>query len=599
MDHPFSGTITLSVDATDTVHHVFRTHEIIPVQASGDVVLFYPRWEVASHSPTGPIWSMAGLKISGSGRRLRWRRDPLDPYAFHVTVPKDVSKLDLSLEYLSPDSGAVEIADNLITLTWSRTLLYPAGWYTRNIPVQASVTLPPGFQYASALDLDSSEGSVRRFLPVDLETLADTPLYGGRYTLHFDLAPGSAKPVSADLFADAQNDLSFDPGRLDRLRAGIAAVQHVFGLGHYRHYDMLISLSDKIPPDGGLEHQASSEVNLPANDFLDHGRRISDETLFTHEYVHSWNGISRQGEGMWTPDLNASKRDDSLWVYEGQTELWGIVLSARAGLMSRQEALDLLAVYAAVQQARVGRVWKTLSDTTNDPIYMIGHTISTRDWQRREDYYGGGVLLWLDVAMKLRQFSEGRVGLDDFAHRFFGGDDGSSVIQTYQTKDVAETLNGLVPFDWASLLAAHLETHDTDRLLDGISEGGYRLIYTRSPSLVFNQEAEGDLDLSYSLGLRVREDGRVSSVAWNSPASRAGILPGARIKTVDGRTFTPTGLAKATDQSGTTPVTLGICLDDVMRMVTLSYRGTLRYPHLQRIPDTPDRLGAMLKNTHP
>jgi len=82
---------------------------------------------------------------------------------------------------------------------------------------------------------------------------------------------------------------------------------------------MLVSLSNRLISDGGLEHQASSEINLPANYFLDPGRSVSNETLFTHEYAHSWNGVSRQGEGMWTPDLNAPKYDDSLWIYEGQT----------------------------------------------------------------------------------------------------------------------------------------------------------------------------------------------------------------------------------------------------------------------------------------
>jgi len=586
--------ITLSVDATDTVHHVFHARETIPVSAPGDIVLFYPRWEVASHAPTGPIWSLAGLEITGSGKRLDWRRDPLDPYTFHVVVPGGVSALELSFQYLSPLSGPVEITDDLVTLTWSRTLLYPAGWYARDIPVRASVTLPEGFLSASSLDRNGAGGRVTRFRPVNLETLADSPLYAGRHALHLDLAPGAAKPVTADLFADDAEDLHLDPRRLERLRAGVRAVQDVFGIGHYHYYTMLVSLSNQIPPNGGLEHQASSEINLPADYFRDPDRRVSDETLFTHEYVHSWNGVSRQGEGTWTPDLNAPKRDDSLWIYEGQTELWGVVLAARAGLMTHQQALDLLAVYAAVQQASVGRAWKALSDTNNDPIYMIGHAIPQRDWLRREDYYGGGVLLWLDVAMKLRRLSQDRVRLDDFAHRFFGGNDGSDVIRTYRTGEVARTLGALAPLDWSSLLAMHLGTHDADHLLDGLTEGGYRLIYTRTPSAVFTQEAYGDLDLSYSLGLSVGADGHVSSVIWNGPAYRAGVVPHARIEAVRGQPFSPAVLAGATDRSAEVPVTLGLRVDGVARMVTVPYRGTLRYPHLERIPRTEDRLGAFL-----
>lgn len=597
-DHAFQGSIALSVDATDIARKVFRIHETIPVQAPGPLTLFYPRWEIASHAPTGPIWAMAGLLVTADSRRLEWYRDAVDPYAFHIDVPHGARQVDLSLQYLSPNSGAIEMTPELLTLTWSRTLLYPAGWFARDIPVQPSVTLPAGFKFASALNPLDHQGSGRggtiRFQPVSLEVLADSPLYAGRHTLHLDLAPGAAAPVMADFFADTDTDLAVDGARLAHLRAGIRAVSQVFGHGHYRRYDMLVSLSDHIPPDGGLEHQASSEVNLPADFLLNPNRTLSDETLFTHEYVHSWNGVSRQGVGIWTPDLNTPKRDGLLWVYEGQTELWGVVLASRAGLLSRQQALDLIADYAATQQARVGRVWKTLADTTNDPVYMIGHPIVQRSWQRREDFYGGGLLLWLDVAMTLQRLSHGEVALDDFAHSFFGGDSIDVTIRTYDDANILDALNGLAHFDWRALLAAHLDAHDDHALLEGLEQGGYRLIYTNAPTRVSTQEANGDADFSYSIGLIARPDGRITAVGWDGPAYQSGLAPGARIESVGSQAFSPAALSAAIDSDATAPIRLGIGVDDAHRTVVIPYHGPQRYPRLERISGTPDLLGAFL-----
>jgi predicted metalloprotease with PDZ domain len=147
-------------------------------------------------------------------------------------------------------------------------------------------------------------------------------------------------------------------------------------------------------------------------------------------------------------------RDSLLWVYEGQTQYWGIVLAARAGLLSPQESLDGLAIVAATyDQLRPGRDWKSLQDSTNDPITAQRRPLAWTSWQRSEDYYREGQLIWLDVDTLIRQRSHGQRSLDDFAKSFFGIENGSFVPVTYQFDDVVQTLNEVTPYDWASFLA--------------------------------------------------------------------------------------------------------------------------------------------------
>src|SRR3546814_4121259 len=58
-----------------------------------------------------------------------------------------------------------------------------------------------------------------------------------------------------------------------------------------------------------------------------------------------------------------------LWVYEGQTQYWGNVLTARAGLRPMQASRDALALVAATYaDNRPGLEWRALQDTTNDPV---------------------------------------------------------------------------------------------------------------------------------------------------------------------------------------------------------------------------------------
>src|SRR5438105_11931277 len=86
-DVPYPGTIQLTVDASDVTRAIFRVHEHVPVPAPGDFVLLYPKWLPGHHSPSGQINKVAGFRATANGRQLKWVRDNLDVYAFHVPVP--------------------------------------------------------------------------------------------------------------------------------------------------------------------------------------------------------------------------------------------------------------------------------------------------------------------------------------------------------------------------------------------------------------------------------------------------------------------------------------------------------------------------------
>ena len=57
---------------------------------------------------------------------------------------------------------------------------------------------------------------------------------------------------------------------------------------------------------------------------------------------------------------------------------------------------------------RVGRNWRAMEDTTNDPIIAHRRPQSWRSWQRSEDYYSEGQLIWLDADTLIRERSHGQ-----------------------------------------------------------------------------------------------------------------------------------------------------------------------------------------------
>jgi predicted metalloprotease with PDZ domain len=599
-DRAYPGDIRISVDASDADRRIVRVHETL-TGFGPDTVLLYPQWLPGTHSPEGPIDRFAGLRISANGAPVAWKRDPLNVYAFRVRPAAGINSIDIEFDYLSPTSPKVadmEISRDMLFLDWNTVILYPAGYFARQIPVQASLTLPLDWKFGSALEVQSSSGAETTFKRSNLETLVDSPVYAGRYAARLDLDPGSATPVHLDLFADRQELLAVKPEQLQAYRDLVQQAYRLYGSHHYAHYDFLYSLSDQIYQKG-LEHQQSSENGSEPDSFTEWDKNAPDRDLLPHEFTHSWNGKFRRPADLWTPNYNVPMQDSLLWVYEGQTQYWGEVLAARCGLWTKQQALDSLAETAAYYEHQAGRSWRALLDTTNDEIINPRRPMSWRDWQRFEDYYDEGRLIWLEVDTLIRERSQGKRSLDDFARAFFGIDDGSPVTVTYSFEDVVKALNAVEPYDWSAFLRERVDGVARPAPLEGLSRGGYRLLYTDTPS---EFEKAGDLErkrisLRYSIGIVVDEkDGTVSQVAWNSPAFKATLTESAQILAVNGTAYAAEVLKDAIRSAKGTalPIELIVKTGDHYRVIAIDYHGGLRYPHLERDAAVPARLDDIL-----
>ena len=354
-DVPYPGTLTIRVDATDLARRIFRIHETIPVKAGG-LVLQYPEWVPGSHSPRGPIDQMAGLIIEGNEKRLEWRRDPYDVYSFHVNVPPGVKELQVELQFLSPttDQGRTTMTPQILGVQWLNMMVYPAGYYMSRIQIQPNLMLPAGWQFATALDGAQRDGDVVHFAVTPLNTLFDSPVFAGLYSKSVALGKVANAPVRLNIFADSPDELAYTPEQLLPSRKLVLEAGTLFNSRHFDHYDFLFSISDHFGTIG-LEHHRSSEDGVKAGYFKDYVKSEPRHELLAHEMTHSWNGKFRRPADLWTPSYNVPMQTSLLWVYEGQTQYWGQVLTARAGLWSREQALDALALTLASYEGDHGR----------------------------------------------------------------------------------------------------------------------------------------------------------------------------------------------------------------------------------------------------
>ena len=593
-DVPYPGTIALAVDATDTMRGIVHVRQTIPVAASGDLVLLYPKWLPGNHGPSGPIDKLAGLRVTAGGRTLNWTRDPVDVFAFHIDVPAGTTAIETEYQFLSPTDrtqGRTVMTAAMLNLQWNTVALYPAGYYTRQIMVSPSVTYPTGWTAATALR-GTKSGDTIRYGTVDFDTLIDSPVFAGRYYRGERLAPD----VMLNIFADKPGSLEIKPAQLQAHKNLVTQAVRLFGAQHYDHYDFLFALSDR-QSGIGLEHHRSSEDGVGPDYFTDWDNQVRSRDLLAHEYTHSWNGKFRRGADLWTPDYRTPERDSMLWVYEGQTQFWGHVLSARAGIVTKAEAMENLALDAATYDTRPGRVWRPVIDTTDDPIIAERAPEPWVSWQRSEDYYVEGELVWLEADATIRQLTSGKKGIDDFARAFFGMRDRDYGELTYGFDDVVATLNGVVPYDWAKFLNDRIYAVRPTGVLAGITKGGYALVYTDEPNVAIKagEKASKGTSLVWSGGLALDHDGKITQVIWDSPAFAAGLAIGMKIVAINGIAYDADVLRDAIkDAKGTrTPIALIVQGGDVVRTTQLDYHDGLRYPHLKKAGAAPGTIDLL------
>lgn len=603
---PYPGVIALNVDVSDVQRRIFRVVETIPA-GPGRLDLYYPQWVPGNHAPRGPLEQLAGLRFRVDGREITWQRDPVNVHRFSVMLPPGTRQLQVEFQVASAhnsEQGRVVVGSDLLALQWHQVLLYPAGYRARDISVQATLQLPAGWKYATALTPDpqfAAAGSDRvTFLAESLESLVDSTVFAGRLLRQYELAPAGAAPVTLNVLGEEAADLVAPDAVLDIHKRLVREAFAALGPPRFDRYNFLVALTEQIGSIG-IEHHRSSQNTLSPAYLRSWDQRIGARDLLAHEFTHSWNGKYRRPARLWTPHFNTPMQDDLLWVYEGLTEYYGYVLATRSGLWPADFAREALALSAATfDRRRPGREWRPLEDTTFMPVINARRPVPWSGWQRSEDYYVEGALLWLDVDMRIREASRGARTLDDFSRSFFAAQATEGWVSLYELQDVVRGLNQVASMDWYAFLRTRVAT-TRQPVLDGFERAGYRLVYNDKPNLaqVDSEKTSQRTDLAYSLGFVISKDNLLTEVLWGSPAFRAGLTTATTVVAVNGRACTSDLLLAAVTAAaqGGPLVELIVRNGDRFRTVTLDYREGLRYPHLEPIPGREDRLAKLLAPT--
>src|SRR5579872_3703146 len=359
----------LLVDLSNVSRRVVHTHLVLPV-SSGPQTLYYPKWVPGTHGPIGPVSEQAGLRITAGSKSLAWKRDDEDSYAYHITVPEGVTSVGVSFDLVLQPAGTgswlgttlTSASPKLAILNWNEVVVYPKADQAMKKPFKATVKLPVGWKYGSALQGGVSEGKHVAFPALSLEELIDSPLLCGEYLKEIPIGPSDGPKHRVVMACDSEEGLAVPPETKAGWDGVVTEAGKLFGTRHYRAYTFLLALSDQTGVFA-VEHHESSDNRLPERALITPEVWKGICGTMPHEYVHSWNGKYRRPAEMIVGDFQQAQKTRLLWVYEGLTNYLGWVLAARGGLWKPEEARDSLALQADRMTTSRGRTWRPLDDT--------------------------------------------------------------------------------------------------------------------------------------------------------------------------------------------------------------------------------------------
>lgn len=603
--HAQKTPIQIVADLTDAPRRLYHAEVDLPVTA-GPLTLITPQWIPGNHRPTGPVSDITGVVFTIDGKPVEWRRDDVNLYEFHLTIPPGVTMLHAHLDCIV----TARVSHKLAVLEWEKLLLYPANTPGRDIPIQPSLKVPAGWGVGTALQPVSGgswpvppAGTTTRFAVTNVEQLEDSPIIAGEYFHEFALAPEISPKHYLDVASDEPEDSNLKPAFLAEVSNLVREASVEYASHHYNVYHFLLTLSD-VAGGEGLEHGQSSDNGVGEKGYADDAHQLAESDLLSHEFTHSWNGKYRRPVGLYQPDFATPQQGALLWVYEGMTQYLGNVLAARSGLKTQAQYRDMLAMSAASLDYKPGRDWRSTEDTAIAASALRGGNPAWSNWRRGQDYYQEGELLWLDADTLIRKMTDNKKSLDDFEKIFLakGGNTGPMIVP-YHFDELVEDLNEVVPYDWAAFLHDRVDKIHPRADLDGIEHGGYKLVYKdkanpseRTMAKAFTRRG-GGIDCWYSVGLRIGPDGGIFDVLWNGPADKAGLAPGEKILAINGQIFSADMLREAirNAKGNSEPIKLIVQADTYVRDAQIDYHDGERYPVLERIEGAPAYLDDITK----
>ncbi|MEN9936894.1 MAG: hypothetical protein RLZZ387_3473 [Chloroflexota bacterium] len=391
--------------------------------ATLDVAL--PVWKPGSYMVREFARHVQGFEARAGNRPLDWRK--LDKstwrvetggaeqvsisyqvYAFELTVR--TSHLDGTHGYFNP----------------ATLCMYVPG--RTDEPLTAHVVTPDEWRVTTGLELVSEEtgtandftGSVRStsffvrrhtFVAGDYDHLVDSPFECGTHRLLTFAVDGIPHEIA--IWGHGNED---DAQILADTQKIVETTRDLFGTLPYRRYVFILLLADG--QYGGLEHRNSVSNIFPRWEFRPRRAYERFLALTSHEFYHVWNVKRIRPAPLGPFDYTRENYTRELWVSEGITSYYDNLILQRAGLISAERYLEMIADDIKLLQSQPGRALQSLAQSSFDTWIKL-YRPDENSINSSISYYLKGSLVALLLDLEIRHQTGGERALDDVMRHLF------------------------------------------------------------------------------------------------------------------------------------------------------------------------------------
>ena len=395
--------VTLSFTVTpDPVAHTY----FVRMQGEGfhsDSIDFkMPAWTPGYYQLLNFASNISGFGIQDSQHKdLGWRK--ADKNTWRVGA-KDIQQWTAS--YLVKASRAF-VATSYVDA--QRGYISPAGVFMNvggRLDATATVTFQLPVTWSDiATGLEPVAHLTNKFTASDFDVLYDSPMLMGDLE---ELPPFEVKGIP-------HRFIGYQLGDFDRLsfmadlKKIVEASVNIFGDIPYKHYTF-IAIG---PGQGGIEHLNSTTFAFSGTGLSSGEGKRRMYAFLAHEYFHHYNVKRIRPIELGPFDYDKGSHTRMLWVSEGITVYYDMLLVRRAGLESQDDLLNSFRAIIQAHESKPGKNFQSATDASYNTWSDGPFGRTDEDENKTISVYDKGAILGLLLDLNIRQVSKNAKTLDD------------------------------------------------------------------------------------------------------------------------------------------------------------------------------------------
>ncbi|MCO7223900.1 M61 family metallopeptidase [Pleionea sp. CnH1-48] len=485
-----------TITMTQPEHHLAEVKVSFPAYEGDYLDVMLPAWRTGRYEILDLANGIRHFKATSKGKALKWKK--VNKSQWRVFAQGKPFSIRYQVYANQLGNRTRHIDDTHAFLDASAVFMYSPQF--RAAPLEVSLKTPRKWRASSGL----KSLSKKRFYAPNYDVLVDSPIEVGiNEQHHFSVADRDYELVIWGKGNYDSKKMVEDLKKLDTAAADIWGNNYPFE----RYVYMVHATSG---PRGATEHMNSTIIQKHRDKFHERSDYLDFMMTAAHEFVHTWNVKAYRPAGLVPYDYQAEGYTRLLWMAEGSTSYYHVLLPRRADVMNQKEFLKELAKNIERYKNRPGNDTMSAAEASFDKWIEKGADYTSNF--SVNIYSQGSMVSWL-LDFEMRKVTNNQKSYDDL-HRLLY-ERFPSTEKGFTPQDVKDLLKEITGHDFSAFWNQYIEGTkdiDIDALLD-----------IAGLELVVEDEAKQKVDAGFSFNKQTMQLTRVKK---NSPAWKAGLTAG-------------------------------------------------------------------------